>query len=449
MAESVCQKDCSGGGKVIVATLGCRLNQTESEAIARRYSDASFEVTQEVPTASSAVMQDVSLVIVNTCAVTQKAEQKARRTIRLLLQKCPNAAIVVTGCYAALNASEIEKIDNRITVRTKETYSQFPFTSTFAAHSRASLKIQDGCNMNCAFCTVHIARGKSVSLPLDEAVRRAQAIEANGYGEVTLTGVNIGQYNCGNGNLSYLLDALLKGTKSLCFRLSSLHPDAIDKEFCRVISNERVRPHFHLSVQSGSSKVLRAMARGYGADDVRRAVNEVREHKENPFIACDMITGFPAESEADFADTVRLCRECGFAHIHAFPFSMRQGTAACKMRPLVPQSVAGERVKILEEISEKCMDSYVETCTGKVFSAIAESPVRKDGTFCDLPLSPLRHFRAVTENFLHVIVPFPAPLPRGSIRPCGLLANRQGEAIRVRIIGRETGGADATAVIAD
>lgn len=424
MAESVWPK----GFNAIVATLGCRLNQAESEAIGKRLTDAGYSVLFSPVTAASSVMPDVALVVVNTCAVTQKAEQKARRDIRLLLEKCPRSRVVVTGCYAALRAKEIERLDSRIEVIKKGEPFDY-FTPTFQSHSRASLKVQDGCNDNCAFCTIHIARGKSVSLSVDEAIRRAQEIESNGYKEVALTGVNLGQWfdPCSTEyrGLPYLLQSLLEGTTRLCFRLSSLHPDAVDDRFCRVVSNDRIRPHFHLSVQSGSDRILRAMNRSYTRQDVLDAVASLRDIKKNPFLACDIITGFPSESDDDYRGTVSLCRECGFAHIHAFPFSPRPGTAASTMRPCVPQSVAGQRVNVLEAISSRGMTEYVAKCTGHVYEAIVEKSRTQDtaGTI-----------RAVTENFLHAVV-------------TGGTGLMQGDEIMVRITGMGTGGADAAGVV--
>lgn len=467
---------CIGGSQrpcAVIATLGCRLNQTESEAIGRHLTDEGWNVSFCPVTAADGVMMDVSLVVVNTCAVTQKAEQKARRGIRLLLEKCPRSRVVVTGCYAALSKAEIESIDPRIEVIPKNEVASlglhiidsFPYTDTFIAHSRASLKVQDGCNGNCSFCTIHIARGKSVSLSVDEAIRRAQEIEARGYKEIALTGVNLGQWRGGAGQaLSYLLRSLLSETDHLYFRLSSLHPDVIDDEFCRVVSNERIRPHFHLSVQSGSDKILKAMNRPYTRKAVLDAAALLRGVKDNPFLACDIIAGFPGESDEDATDTMSLCRECGFAHIHAFPFSPRPGTTAYSMRPYVPQSVAGQRVRSLEEMSKKGMMEYVAKCTGNVYSAIVEKSKMGDANDAQASTTSVR---AVTENFLHVAVlgvssgsrcweQVPGAVARSSIprevlqqgkRVTGADGLMQGDEVMVRITGHGKAGCDAEATL--
>ena len=246
-----------------IETLGCRLNQIESESMARFFLDKDFSVRMDSVTAGEAADSETLLCIVNTCAVTLKAEQKARRIIRLLLKKHPGALIVVTGCYAQLSAAEIEKLDERIVVlggQIKSRLAELPgllkshtefdalkkgvislvrtkpvekkdvaedsfklSTSSFIAHSRASLKIQDGCNNNCSFCAIHLARGKSVSIDVQTAIDRVVELERAGHSEVVLTSVNIAQYHgkYGDGycNFTQLLKLLLENTKNINFRI--------------------------------------------------------------------------------------------------------------------------------------------------------------------------------------------------------------------------------------
>ena len=357
-------------------TLGCRLNQIESEATAKYFIDAGFNVKVEGVTSASPDDLSTSLCIINTCTVTQKAEQKARRIIRLCLKKYTNATVLVTGCYAQLAAAEINSIDPRVVVvggqiksrlvevpgllknelykseinkkadgqrhdysagwspvefvniinenvvnkpQAKLTFPEDSFklsTSSFIAHSRASLKIQDGCNNNCSYCAIHMARGHSVSIDVQTAIDRVVELEKAGQDEVVLTTVNIGQYKGAYKgeflNFSQLLVKLLENTSSINFRISSLYPEIVDDEFCSVISNDRVRPSFHLSVQSGSDKILQSMNRAYKAADVVNACDLIRSVKPDAFIACDIITGFPGEEDCDFEDTMALCRRCDF-----------------------------------------------------------------------------------------------------------------------------------------
>ena len=433
---------------VRIETLGCRLNQIESESAAQLFIESGFNVVFSIDD----VDDKTRLVIINTCAVTQKAEQKARRIFRLALKKYINAVILVTGCYAQLSKAEIEKIDPRIVVlggQVKSRLSRVPqllkeegkatdfalllkkeicsvpaikpgfpedsfkfAASSLQAHSRASLKIQDGCNNNCSFCTIHIARGHSVSLDVAAACERVSALEAAGYDEVVLTTINIAQYKGlfvdENGveqyfNFAALLKHLLGKTEKINFRISSLYPEVVDKDFCQVIKNTRVRPHFHISVQSGSNRILDLMNRRYKRDDVIAACHALRKAKPQCFLACDIITGFPSETEEDFEQTLDLCRHCDFTWIHAFPFSERPGTPACQMKPKIPQSLSQKRAKSLNDWAVQQKISYIESFQEKPLSAVIEK---------QQPSSQAENYvyNCMTENFIHCQVTSSEPL---------------------------------------
>ena len=433
---------------VRIETLGCRLNQIESESAAQLFIESGFNVIFSIDD----VDDTTRLVIINTCAVTQKAEQKARRLFRLVLKKYKNAVVLITGCYAQLSKNEIEKMDPRIAVlggQVKSRIAKIPellkaidnpadfasllkeqicsmpavkpgfpedsfkfAASSLQAHSRASLKIQDGCNNNCSFCTIHIARGHSVSLDVAKALERVQALENQGYDEVVLTTINIAQYKGlfvdENGveqyyNFAVLLKYLLGATKKICFRISSLYPEIVDEEFCEVIKDQRVRPHFHISVQSGSNRILELMNRRYKRDDVIAACRALREAKPQCFLACDIITGFPGETNEDFEQTLDLCRQCDFTWIHAFPFSERPGTAACSMKPKIPQSVSQKRAKTLNDWAVKQKISYIQSFIEKPLSAVIEKqqPSTQAGKFV---------YNCMTENFIHCQLTSPEPL---------------------------------------
>ena len=436
--------------EIRIETLGCRLNQIESESVARIFSEKGYSVSMEALTASSAADSDTLISIINTCTVTQKAEQKARRLIRLMLKKFPDAVIIVTGCYAQLAKEEIKKIDSRICViggqiksrieKIPELLSEaknssswnpvsfvekinntiislppqkpgFPENSfklsatSFISHSRASLKIQDGCNNNCAFCAIHIARGHSVSLDVQTAIDRVRELEEKGHDEVVLTTVNIGQYKGaykgGWCNFSELLLLLLTNTSRIRFRISSLYPDIVDEKFCRVISDDRVQPHFHISVQSGSDKVLALMNRPYNAQSIVKACTMLKKAKKNPFLACDIITGFPGETDDDFDQTMNLCNEGGFAWVHAFPYSERPGTDAAVMKNKVAQSVSGERAKRLTEWAVSQKIKYVESFINTEHDAVLET-VRKPLALAAGNNKTSRFiYHAVTDNFIH------------------------------------------------
>lgn len=432
-------------------TIGCRLNQLESEAAAGAFAAAGFSVDMENASAYGSKTAQTVLCIVNTCTVTSKAEQKARRVIRLLLGKYPEAAVLVTGCYAEVEQAAVSALDERVAVlpgRFKDALSDIaeklssslltqhargsisgaetarilrsltgtvkeasPFrlsAQTFFKHSRASLKIQDGCANSCTYCRIRLARGEPVSLAASDVLRRVQALETVGYAEIVLTGVNLSQYrSVWNGSavdIASLLGILLEHTSAVRFRISSLYPERVDSAFCSIAANERVTPFFHLSVQSGSDAVLRAMKRPYTASQVYDAAVRLREIKPAAFISCDIIAGFPGETDADFAQTFELCRACRFAWIHAFPFSARPGTEAYAMRPQVPQHIAGERVRRLTEFAAAQKAAYIRGCIGGTYWAVAES--RKPDRLTSLRRTEAAAFatcsHAVTENFLHV-----------------------------------------------
>ncbi len=420
-------------------TLGCKVNQIESESIARSFSDEGFVCTMGGITSSSDVNESVIVSIINTCTVTAKAEQKARRLIRLLLEKHPMSCILVTGCYAELEKALLEHIDSRICVvkgtkkdvlaelpkeihayllehslsenfpvdlsnhcsryldRTIQTFSiskkprSFVLsTDVFMQHSRASIKIQDGCSYRCSYCRICLARGPSVSLESNEVLKRIQDLENSGHHEVTLTGINLSLYKSGDMNFALLLAYILAHTKKICLRISSLHPQSVTDELCSTLSHERVMPHFHLSIQSGSDNILKKMARPYTNEMIVSAIKKLRKVKENPFIACDIIVGFPGESEEDFMLTKSLCENEKLTWVHAFPFSPRPDTPAYNMEPKIAKHILTERVKVLTDIAITNKRNYINACVGKKVSGIVEK-FRKTG------------IHVVTENFLHVV----------------------------------------------
>lgn len=427
-----------------IETLGCRLNQIESESVANFFSNDNFSVHMKSITSKDSVNNDVLLAIVNTCTVTAKAEQKARRVIRLLLKKFPFAIVIVTGCYAQVNKLEIEQIDSRIVVlpgkvksrlsnvpkmmnkilqenkdlnkihhKVKDTListicsgdipeiSENPFklvTDTFLHHSRSSIKIQDGCNNRCTYCEICIARGKSLSLDVEEVLSQVKKLKEKGQKEVVFTTVNIAQYKGRYKNDFYdfadLLKFLLAETEGVNFRFSSLYPQIVDDRLCKLIEDERVRPHFHLSVQSGSDNILRAMARPYSRDVVINACNKLKMAKKNPFLACDIIAGFPGETDEDFEMTMSLLNECGFTFVHAFPFSPRPNTIAFSLKPKVAEFVTRNRIQRLMDFSVEKKISYINSLLGRKRKAIIET------THNSLDSSNL-NVNCVTDNFLH------------------------------------------------
>lgn len=444
---------------VHIETLGCRLNQIESESVASFFSGDGFSVQMKSITSKDSENNDCIIAVVNTCTVTAKAEQKARRIIRLLLKKYPSAVVVVTGCYAQVNKEEIAGIDERIIVlpgrvksrladvpaivnsifnengndaklmqkKIKEHLekqilfkpvtdtSENPFklaTDTFLHHSRSSIKIQDGCNCRCSYCEICIARGKSVSLSVEKVLEQVNKLVSAGQKEIVITTVNIAQYKSEyqgkTVDIAGLLEILLSETKDVAFRFSSLYPQIVDDRLCDLIKDERVRPHFHISVQSGSDDVLKNMNRPYKAQVVIDACKKLKQAKKNPFLACDIIAGFPGETDDDFEKTMELLKECDFTWVHAFPFSPRPNTVAFTMKPKVPEFVAGKRVERLLDYSFDSKISYINSLCGSRRTAIVETSHNAQAV---KKHNGKNVIHAVTDNFLHCVVEVEEGMP--------------------------------------
>lgn len=395
--------------RVAFRTLGCKLNQLETESVADAFAAAGAAIHP--------FDEAADLYVINTCTVTSKAEQKARRVMRQALAANPDAVVLVTGCYAQMDPDGLALVQPRTLVVPGEEKAALlslaswlqenwqghgdllnavaewrqtlepaagdlprpdPFAYhplTFAFHSRPSLKIQDGCDNRCAYCRVCLARGPSVSLPAERLLERVRELERSGKAEVVLTGINLAQYRDGAMRFPGLLTYLAANTERIRFRISSWEPEHVDAAFLEAFAHPRVQPHVHLSVQSGSSAVLRRMARPYSAERVLEAIAALRAAKDDPFIAADLISGFPGESDAEFAETLDFCARADFAWIHAFPFSARPGTRAWDMRPKVPERVAGERGAALSAIAREGKARYVARQAGRLVTVILE----KDG----------------------------------------------------------------------
>jgi threonylcarbamoyladenosine tRNA methylthiotransferase MtaB len=447
--------------------LGCKLNQLESESFADAFAQAGFYL-QGVGGGAAP-----SIVIINTCTVTSKADQKARRVIRKALRDYPDSCVLVTGCYAQLDYAQIDKLDEDRTGRlfvlkgmekqrlldlpefftegadalqTVKTWYEstqsggeiardraFQFSpERFFGHTRSFLKIQDGCDKRCTYCRIRLARGGSISLGADTVLERLRLLEAR-HAEAVITGVNICQYKFekeihtearrhgehgeGIGDLGKLLSYLLAGTQKIALRLSSLEPDFIDEGFAKILSHKRIRPHFHLSVQSCSERVLQRMGRGYNGEIIERAVSLLRGAKDDPFLACDIITGFPGETEAEFEETYELCKKIGFAWIHVFPYSKRPGTVAFAFKDAVKDSEITKRVQILTDLAFLGRKAYVSRWLGREVEALVEGNgdwgVGSRESVC----------RGISENYLKLRILYEGERPpAGTVLRCRITA---------------------------
>jgi threonylcarbamoyladenosine tRNA methylthiotransferase MtaB len=425
--------------RVAFHTFGCKLNQYETEALASRFSESGFSV--------ETADRDADLYIVNTCTVTVRADHKARSFIRALARKHPESPIVITGCSAELEPESLAALPGSIFMvpqskkasllelprflreageahqglRSLFSGRELPAEDRFAFrvtdprfHTRAYLKVQDGCDRRCAYCRVPLARGPSTSLPMEDAVRQALFFEQRGYREIVVTGVNISAWRTPDGDFAGLVSELLSATSRTRLRLSSIEPEAITEGLATVLADPRVCPHFHIPMQSGSDAILGLMRRAYGAQKVKEGAALLRAAKSEPFIAADLIVGFPGESEQDFAQTRSLVEEVRFAALHVFPFSPRPGTPAASLKPSIPERTRSERARVLAALSCRLNKDYSHAWRGKVVEVIFEGT---DGERRGPP-------RGVSGNYLKLEV---RGLPDG--------ADPRGKMARVRIAG--------------
>ncbi|MCL2705994.1 MAG: tRNA (N(6)-L-threonylcarbamoyladenosine(37)-C(2))-methylthiotransferase MtaB [Spirochaetaceae bacterium] len=408
--------------KAAFITLGCKLNQFESEAIADSFSLLGADIVS--------VEDNADIYIVNTCTVTSKSEQKARRIIRKIAKDFPYSAVIVTGCYAQLERDAINNIaDNLVVVPQdrkelllklpdfifdhgfdridfinflKEVVDNSDFSENsfytikneYTFHSRAFLKIQDGCNNICKYCRVPLARGKSRSMEYSDVILNIKNLEKTGYREVVLTGVNISSYKSDATDLILLIEKILDNTEKIRIRFSSIEPDSIDKRYLNIIGKERICSHFHLPVQSGSDSILASMGRRYSRDKVIEAVEILRSACVNPLISADIITGFPGETERDFKDTFDLAEQAALSYLHVFPFSKRPGTAASKMKNVIPERVSRERAETLRVLSNKLFYNYALLWKNQKVEALLEGICDKAG----------KEWSALSGNYLKLAV---------------------------------------------
>lgn len=400
--------------KVNFHTLGCKLNFSESSTIARQFESGGFERVSPTDAAD--------ICIINSCSVTEHADKKCRNLIRKLHRRNPNAIIAVTGCYAQLKPYEIaaiEGVDIVLSNNNKgETYQRVleltakgktevyscetdQITNFFAAFSsgdrtRAFLKVQDGCDYCCSYCTIHNARGSSRNIPIADVVAQAEAIVAGGQKEIVITGVNTGDFGRTTGeSFANLLRALDKVEGVERYRISSIEPNLLTDEIIDICArSSKFQHHFHIPIQCGSNKILALMRRRYTVEKFADRIAAVKKAMPDAFIGIDVITGFPGETDEDFASSRDFLASIEPAFLHIFPFSERANTPAVDLPNKVQSSVSTARVKELEALSETLHHKFCSAALGSVASVLFESTER--GGF----------MTGFTGNYIKVKVPY-------------------------------------------
>ena len=378
--------------KIAFTTLGCKLNYAETSTYERGFVAAQWEI---VPWKEAA---DVYLV--NTCAVTETAEKKSRNLIRRAHRTAPQARIIVTGCYAEIHKQALEQMEGvwkvygasekaQIVPETLAAPAPAQTSGILPAYSsgertRSFLKVQDGCDNFCAYCTVPLARGRSRNLPIADLTRQAGEIAAQGIKEVVLTGVNTGDFGRTTGeSFLDLLKALNEVEGIERWRISSIEPNLITPEIIDwIASGTRFQPHFHIPLQSGSDQLLRRVGRRYDTALFASRIERIRQAMEGPgtprvFFGIDVIVGLPGESEELFQETFRFLEErIRPAFLHVFPYSRRPGTRAAEWPDQIPETVKAERVARLEALSDRLHAAFLCENKGVRERVLWESSVR-------------------------------------------------------------------------
>lgn len=384
--------------KVALHTLGCKLNFSETSTISRSFSERGFE---QVP-----FNEVADVYVLNTCSVTENADRKCRKFVRQVLRQNEEAFVIVMGCYAQLKPTEISEIEGvDLVLGAKEKFNLFEhiddftkphsckviageigevneFKHAFSAgdRTRSFLKIQDGCDYKCSFCTIPLARGTSRSDKLENIIANAQKIAELGVKEVVLTGVNIGDY--GKGMDDKFID-VVKALDEVAgidrIRISSIEPNLLTDEIIEFVAHsKRFMPHFHVPLQSGNDEMLKVMRRRYKSGLYSDRVRKIRELMPDASIGVDVIVGFPGESDEHFANTVEFLKEIDVTYFHVFTFSERLNTVAAEMENQVPMNVRHERSATLRNLSEKKRRAFYERFVGEERPVLWEAIV-KDG----------------------------------------------------------------------
>ena len=353
--------------KVVLETLGCKLNQAETESLTWELATAGYEISSEI--------EQADIFILNTCTVTNTADAKSRQRIRQAHKINPDALIVATGCYAQRDPDTMAKIpgvglvvsaENKANLvsrlgeilHIKHNKTRVLAASPSSLRTRAFIKVQEGCNGACSYCIVPQVRKGETSVPAGHVIEQIKQRETFGFKEIVLTGTKVGCYTYGSADLKTLLAKILDQTNVPRIRLSSLQPQEISSELLSLWNNHRLLPHFHLALQSGCDKTLRSMKRRYSLDGYKEIVQGIREIVPDAAITTDIIIGFPGETDSLFEESYRTCKDMQFARIHVFPYSTRPGTEAALMGDTVPDTIKKERRSKMLALAAQSVDSF-------------------------------------------------------------------------------------------
>lgn len=400
----------SSPGTVALQTLGCKLNQAETESLARKFVEAGYQIV--------APDHAADIYLLNTCTVTHIADRKCRNLLRLAHRRNPDALIVATGCYAERAYAEVGGIEgvglvvgNRDKARLTEIVQtringnggcrSGDICKSSSFRTRALVKIQEGCSQPCSFCVVPHVRGWERSRSQNDIIDEVKARIAEGYKEVILTGTRIGSYKQ-DGDLRTLGERILRESDVQRLRLSSLEPCDLTPELLNLWQDSRLCPHIHLPLQSGCDLVLQRMGRAYATADYERAAALAREAIPNLALTTDVMIGFPGEGEEEFGESYRFCEHMGFAAMHVFPYSARPGTKAARMGDRVGDSEKRRRCQLMLALARRGSQSFREQFVGQSMDVLWEG--NKDSIWFGLTENYMRVFLLGQEQLANQIL---------------------------------------------
>ena len=392
--------------KVALYTVGCKLNQYETEWMGESLEKAGFERV--------GFSEQADLYIINTCTVTAQSDYSSRQAVYRAFRRSPGSKIVVVGCYSEVEPDLLnqlpgvalvmgneekmrigEVILERLYSKTSEMNEQKNRIAGRFKHTRALVKIQDGCNESCAYCIVPRARGNEKSRDANEIVDEIKGLRDKGFKEVVLTGVHIGKYSKNGMNLLLLLKKILDETQVERIRLSSIEPKELNEELIELLFQEkRLCRHMHLPLQAGSNEILKRMRRNYTVEEYRDLIQEVFDRIEGVTIGADVMVGFPGESEEDFEKTCGFILSSPLSYLHVFSYSDRKGTSASKMEDKIAPQVIHKRSEILHQIGKEKWEKHVERFAGEKMEILVESTKDKKTA----------RLIGLTDNYIRILV---------------------------------------------
>lgn len=399
--------------RVALDTVGCKLNQAETQLLARQFARAGYRLV--------AADDGADVYVLNTCTVTHVADSKCRKLLNQARRHNPDGVVVAIGCYVERARQELARIGgidlvldnsqkmNLLPLLEQSGYLSRPRSADGGSiaqagfRTRASVKVQDGCNSFCAYCIVPLVRGREKSLPLDRVVAEVRDRVTDGDKEVVLTGTKLGSYNYGGAGLKELLQRILKETDVVRLRLSSLQPGEISPELIGLWEDERLCRHFHLSLQSGSDAVLNRMKRRYTANDYQQAVDLIREMVPEAAITTDIIVGFPSETDLEFQESYNLAKQTGFARIHVFTYSPRPGTQAATMPDQVGGKLKRERSRKMLALAKQSVRNFRRKFQGRTMMVLWEK--QTSGVWSGLTDNYIRVYTKSDKDLTNKLMP--------------------------------------------